>query len=416
MLFLAGYAAMWMVLGGVLLAIDLAAKLFAPQSYLPAAGVALMALAWQFSPIKQRCLNRCHVQRELAAFGAPADLDALRFGMTHGSWCAGSCWALMLFPMLLPRGHFVAMATVALLIFGERLEEPKPPCWRWCGLGKAMRILVAHARIRLLIRRSFCGAQGRFKPDVVAPGTSILSTRSRAVSSVPTIFGTSSDSAFFFDDGTSMATPLAAGCWAVLRECLIKNGTTIPSAALIKALLINGAVQLAGQYSPTEAGPSPNNASGWGRINLAGSVIIPGPNPNGGFGDGGPLKQGQESTVVIKVPTGQKGLKAAKGKKAAKSSAALGIGLQGISPTLKVTLVWSDPPGATLQNDLDLIVTAANGQERHGNMGTSKGFDRVNNVEQIVWENIPPGDVKITVRAFRITQFPQAYAYAWRIS
>jgi len=52
----------------------------------------------------------------------------------------------------------------------------------------------------------------RFKPDVVAPGTSILSTRSRAVSSVTTIFGTSSDSAFFFDDGTSMATPLAAGC------------------------------------------------------------------------------------------------------------------------------------------------------------------------------------------------------------
>jgi serine protease AprX len=49
-------------------------------------------------------------------------------------------------------------------------------------------------------------------------------------------------------------------------------------------------------------------------------------------------------------------------------------------------------------------------------MGTASGFDRVNNVEQVLWENIPPGDVKITVRAFRITQFPQPYALAWRIS
>jgi serine protease AprX len=48
-------------------------------------------------------------------------------------------------------------------------------------------------------------------------------------------------------------------------------------------------------------------------------------------------------------------------------------------------------------------------------MGTASAFDRVNNVEQVLWENIPPGDVKITVRAFRITQFSQPYALAWRI-
>lgn len=75
----------------------------------------------------------------------------------------------------------------------------------------------------------------------------------------------------------------------------------------------------------------------------------------------------------------------------------------------------TDPPGAKLQNDLDLIVKAANGQERHGNVGTAKTFDRVNNVEQVVWHNIPPGDAKITVHAFHITKFPQPWAYAWRI-
>jgi predicted metal-binding membrane protein len=147
-LFIAGYAAIWTALGGVLLAIELAVKLFAPQSYLPPAGLALIALVWQFSPIKQRCLNRCHAHTELAAFGAAADFDALRFGMTQGIWCAGSCWALMLFPMLLPRGHVVAMAAAALLIWSERLEQPMPPCWRWRGLGKVIRIVVAQARIR----------------------------------------------------------------------------------------------------------------------------------------------------------------------------------------------------------------------------------------------------------------------------
>ncbi len=243
--------------------------------------------------------------------------------------------------------------------------------------------------------------EGRIKPDVVAPGTCILSTRSRNLVNASPDYGVSSDPLYFFDGGTSMATPLVAGCVAVVRETLVKNGTTAPSAALIKAILINGAVTLPGQYSPSEAGTSPNMASGWGRVDLAGSIIIPGPNPNGGFGDGGPLKQGQNGTVTITIP---------------KKKSSSGAHTTGTGYTLKVTLVWTDPPGAKLQNDLDLIVKASNGQVRHGNMGTSKKFDRVNNVEQVVWDNIPAGTVTFTINAFHITQFAQPWAYAWRIS
>jgi predicted metal-binding membrane protein len=162
-LFLAGYAAIWMPLGGVILATELALKLIAPQAYLPAAWVVLIALVWQFSPIKQRCLNRCHAHIELAAFGTAADFDALRFGMTHGTWCAGSCWTLMLFPMLLPRGHVVAMATVAVLIHSERLEQPRPPSWRWRGLRTAICMVVAQTQIRLHALAS--------KPKVGCPGS-----------------------------------------------------------------------------------------------------------------------------------------------------------------------------------------------------------------------------------------------------
>lgn len=155
--------------------------------------------------------------------------------------------------------------------------------------------------------------------------------------------------------------------------------------------------ELPGQYVPTEAGASPNSDSGWGRVDLAGSVIIPGLTAHAGFGEGGPLDQGQEKSFTVDIP----------GRELEDASG---------TATFKITLVWSDPAGAALQNDLDLIVRAADGTERHGNLGTSDGFDRRNNVEQVLWHNVPPGEATVVVRAFRITRFAQPYAYAWRIS
>ncbi len=230
--------------------------------------------------------------------------------------------------------------------------------------------------------------EGRIKPDVVAPGTAILSTRSRLADAVED-FGVSADPAFMFDSGTSMATPLVAGCAAVLRETLVKNGTPKPSAALIKAMLINGADELAGQYDPSEAGPSPNNSSGFGRVNLQRAVVLPTDAGRAGFTDAKALEQGEERAFLITVP-------------------------EGAARTLKVSLVWTDPPGAALQNDLNLIVRAG-GQERHGNMGTGPGFDRVNNVEQVHWRDVPAGEAEVVVSAHRITRFAQPYAVAWRI-
>ena len=142
-LFVFGYAAVWMTVGALVLAADTGLKLLHGQSFWSAATLAMIALVWQTSPAKQRCLNRCHTHRSFAAFGASADVDALRFGVSHGVWCVGSCWALMLFPMLLPLGHVAAMAAVSILVFSERLERPTPPGWRFRGLGKATRIVLA---------------------------------------------------------------------------------------------------------------------------------------------------------------------------------------------------------------------------------------------------------------------------------
>ena len=108
---------------------------------------------------------------------------------------------------------------------------------------------------------------GRVKPDVIAPGTFILSTRSTMIASTTADGGVSSEpSKYFYMGGTSMATPLAAGAAALVREYhRKKRGNKAPSAALIKATLIAGARRLAGT---APAGAVSDNHQGYGRIDL----------------------------------------------------------------------------------------------------------------------------------------------------
>src|SRR3569623_3589385 len=148
-IFVSGYVLVWMAAGVVLQAAALAIGLAAKPSYLQAVAVLLVACVWQFSPLKQLCLNRCHAQMELPAFGAAADLGVFRFGAIQGIACVGSCWALMLFPLLLPQGHVIAMMGVAVLVFSERLETPSTARWGWRGLGRMKRIVIRQARLRV---------------------------------------------------------------------------------------------------------------------------------------------------------------------------------------------------------------------------------------------------------------------------
>ena len=102
---------------------------------------------------------------------------------------------------------------------------------------------------------------------MVAPGSFILSTRSRRHSREG--WGLSADPLYMFEGGTSMATPLVAGCAASVRAFLrTRRASSKPSAALIKAMLINGAAQLGGQYVPSEAGLAANNSQGFGRVDV----------------------------------------------------------------------------------------------------------------------------------------------------
>jgi predicted metal-binding membrane protein len=146
LLFVAGYTALWMFAGTVILPLAAALGSSGLPPYVPAAAVFFVALVWQCSPAKQACLNRCHALRAVAAFGRTADIDVLMFGATQGVWCIGSCWAWMVLPLLLPSGHIAAMAATAVLIGCERLDGPAPIRWEWRGLGRAYRIVAGRVR------------------------------------------------------------------------------------------------------------------------------------------------------------------------------------------------------------------------------------------------------------------------------
>ncbi|HEX8681028.1 MAG TPA: S8 family serine peptidase, partial [Ardenticatenaceae bacterium] len=159
---------------------------------------------------------------------------------------------------------------------------------------------------------------GRIKPDIVAPGAWILSTLSRAADT--TGWAPYNDH-YYWLGGTSMATPLTAGGATLVREWLTRiQGVANPSAALMKALLLNGATDMApGQYGFTQhqevPWSRPNNVAGWGRADMVNTVAPPAPrriwftDPSNGLGTGdvaeyqvtitGPAYRGAEGEEAI---------------------------------------------------------------------------------------------------------------------
>jgi subtilisin family serine protease len=103
---------------------------------------------------------------------------------------------------------------------------------------------------------------GRIKPDITAPGTS---TRSAS---------NSSDNAYTFSDGTSMATPHIAGAMALLWSAIpsLQNQIDASRAAL------NNAAHFISSTQCGTAGP-PNNVYGWGRVDILAAVTSGTPTP-----------------------------------------------------------------------------------------------------------------------------------------
>lgn len=200
--------------------------------------------------------------------------------------------------------------------------------------------------------------------------------------------------------GTSMATPLVAGCCAVLREALsaAPHNNNSPASSLIKALLINGADPLVDR---------PNSTVGFGRVNMANSLqhVVLQPNPPlAGF----EYRDGDKALRLNHAPTDKL------------QEFTFTIPAVAAGRTLAVTLVWTDPWGLELQHELELSVTGA---------GQTHSWDGPkNNVQRVIWKNVAAGPYQVLIKAIRLHPQPlqeeaatqkvaafQTFAYAWRV-
>jgi predicted metal-binding membrane protein len=131
-LFLAGYCAVWLVAGVPLVALSVLSGSMAARTQWQIAVVGLaLATAWQATPLKQLCLNRCHRRPPLATFGLRAEADAYAYGASHGVWCVGTCWAMMLLPLAAGGGplHLPLMLAVTVAAMAERVRAPQESRW-----------------------------------------------------------------------------------------------------------------------------------------------------------------------------------------------------------------------------------------------------------------------------------------------
>ena len=152
LLFAAGYGSVWLAAGMLLQPLAWSLPSLAPAApWVGVAVAALLALVWQKSPAKQACLNGCHRQPALAAFGVAAELDALGFGVGHALWCVAACGPLMLLAeSVQARGLWLAMPAAALFVLAERFEPPGPFVWRLRLPLRAARIAANRLRRILL--------------------------------------------------------------------------------------------------------------------------------------------------------------------------------------------------------------------------------------------------------------------------
>jgi len=200
---------------------------------------------------------------------------------------------------------------------------------------------------------------GRFKPDLVAPGTFVASTRSSMISGNG--WGPI-NSYYMYMGGTSMSTPLVAGAATLVRQFYTDIEGITPSAALIKAMLINGARDITpgqygtGAYREIPPPPPPNNVEGWGRVDLENSLFPAAPKRIYYFDETSGLHTGGSKTYNYTVNSS-------------------------VVP-LRVTLVWSDWPGSAvaaggLVNDLDLTVTDPSGTAYYPNHASQRGVSQL---------------------------------------
>ena len=236
----------------------------------------------------------------------------------------------------------------------------------------------------------------RIKPDVVAPGTDIVSAKSSRAP-LGNFWGSYPGHAgrYAFMGGTSMAAPIVSGCLASIRQYFVDVRNHEPSAALLKATLVNSTVRLGGSSSTADHDRLPNYHQGFGRVHMPLAVPTP-------------LEPG---LVLEYLDTW---------KEPARHLALTGSRLRfevelGGARSLRICLAYTDIPGRALQNNLNLFVQSPDRKTKWtGNQDLPmrlSPLDSDNNVEIVRIETPQAGSYLIQVSAQNLLgEKPQDFA------
>ena len=96
----------------------------------------LAAGAYQLTPLKSACLDRCRAPAQfLAANFKPGTLGAVHMGAKHGAYCVGCCWLLM--ALLFAGGimNLVWIAGLSILVLAEKITPHGPAIARVSGIA-----------------------------------------------------------------------------------------------------------------------------------------------------------------------------------------------------------------------------------------------------------------------------------------
>jgi Subtilase family/CARDB len=275
---------------------------------------------------------------------------------------------------------------------------------------------------------------GRLGVDLATPGQIVVSSKGGSVDG------------YHVAQGTSMSGPILTGLATLVRQYFFdgyaagggdgfaagspsSSRAHNPSAALVKATLINGAERMRGFYTGDEGGTRaqdgqwPSAGQGFGRVNLSNSLYFANDPTNNWYID---VYRGDTSAAG--------GCPACRSfpMSAVPASRSFPIQVAAGEP-LDVTLAWTDAPDLApagtpaLVNNLDLVVTGPGGATYVGNnMNSRTNFgvavaetlnapaprDTTNLSERVRVANPPAGTYTITVEAPPIAVGNQGFALA----
>ncbi|MCP4201272.1 MAG: S8 family serine peptidase [bacterium] len=228
---------------------------------------------------------------------------------------------------------------------------------------------------------------GRVKPDVVATGLQI--------------YRPTRDDGYGYGSGTSDATAAVSGTAALLTDYYRRKHKSQIGSAMLKNLLIHSARDL-------EA-PGPQYSSGWGLVDaeLAARVVR-----------SAALSERQlrrKNKKQQKDPLRSLMLeKSIDHKKRQRLSFEVPEGTR----ELRATLVWHDPSGERLVNDLDIWLKGPSTKKKirpwvlDGSQPTApprKKRNQVDNVEHVLVVDPEPGDWTLRIKGRKVPMGPQPY-------